>query len=102
MIKSISHCFHSVRAENVGTMLQPKLRATLGPVCLCGAKPPSHGGMCGSFRGRSTTVRGLLFWLLALSPVSSIFVNTPAELQAFKGEAVTVVLHFHFLQHTNQ
>ncbi|TWW77519.1 Myelin protein zero-like protein 3 [Takifugu flavidus] len=59
-----------------------------------GAKPPSHGGMCGSFRGRSTTVRGLLFWLLALSPVSSIFVNTPAELQAFKGEAVMLSCTF--------
>lgn len=34
MIKSISQCFHSVRTENVGIMLQPKLRATLGPVCL--------------------------------------------------------------------
>lgn len=34
MIKSINQCFHSVRTENVGTMLQPKLRATLGPVWL--------------------------------------------------------------------
>lgn len=36
----------------------------------------------------------LIFSPAALSPVSSIYVNTPAELQAFKGDTVTLSCTF--------
>lgn len=57
-------------------------------------KLPPAAGMCGSACGRNALGLGLLLWLLATSPVSSISVKTPAELQASQGDAVTLSCTF--------
>lgn len=93
-----------VPTDNGGPLLSIRFLSGTSVYCHNGEQAPSHRVYCGSTKMNDLVIKSFLLVLViwfssffspsAPSPVSSITVKTPADLQASKGDTVTLSCTF--------